>query len=56
MKLILNPDKNKNYDVWHFCAVCRRTWQGSETDIIKGHIHEDVRTVSTEKPFVILNE
>ena len=56
MKLITNPDVNKNYKIWYFCGVCHKSWQGGEYEPAKNHVHKDIRTISTKKPFVVISE
>lgn len=53
MRKVSNPDKNKIYDVWHFCLDCQEPFTHSQAscNLHKGHSY---LTFSTEKQEVEL--
>lgn len=53
MTIVTNPDQQKKFKVWHFCGTCLLRWKADDQQH-KTHIHNDIRTVSTDKPFVIV--
>jgi len=54
MTIVTNPDKKKEFKVWHFCGTCLARWKDNEHEDIKDHVHNDIRTISTRHPFAII--
>jgi hypothetical protein len=55
--VINNPDIKKEFPVWYFCNNCHET---RKADSIMLHSEKctnyDIRTISTDKPFIIVGE
>lgn len=59
--VINNPDIKKEFPVWYFCLTCHKTWKADKMNDAVEHIaykhhHLGIRTVSTDKPFIIVGE
>jgi predicted metal-binding protein len=55
--VINNPDTQKKFHRWFFCNTCHKVWKQNES--LTHHQHctlNDIRTIPTSKPFVIIGE